>query len=354
MNARSDYWWKIPIIAGSTLLTLAIHYGLLAVIFGHSSLAHVIHGRLCYIPIAMAAAWFGLRGGLWTALAISVLIQPYIFYFGRHGSNLSSEFVEIFFYFAIAALVGALVDRESRIRRKQEQTQLQLERSQKLSMIGQMAAGVAHEIKNPLASIKGAFEIINDQKTPPEERKEFQEIVFKEINRINGTVKEFLDFARPRDFKLCRVDLSEIIEAAVKQMQSQAIQAGLKIETEIQSAVHITADPEKIHQVVINLILNAIEASPPESNIGISLKVEGSEAALRFRDGGPGINDADLERIFDPFFTTKAQGTGLGLAIVKSIVERHNGSIAVDSEPAKGTTFWIRLPVVGRGGPTTQ
>ena len=347
MKLKSDYWWKILIIAGSTLLTLAIHYGALESVLGHSSWAHAIHGRLCYIPIAMAAAWFGLRGGLWTALVISVSIQPYIFYFGRHVTNLSNELVEIFFYFAVAVLAGALVDRESRIRRKQEQTQLQLERSHKLSLIGQMAAGVAHEIKNPLASIKGAFEIINDVSIPPEEKKEFQEIVFKEISRINGTVKEFLEFARPRDFELRRINLSETVEAAVKQMQGQANKTGLKIDTKIKSGVHVLADREKMHQVVINLILNAIEASAPDCTIEIGLKVEGTEASMSFRDCGPGINNGHLERIFDPFFTTKSQGTGLGLAIVKSIVERHNGSIAVESGPIQGTAFIIKLPLDG-------
>jgi signal transduction histidine kinase len=109
--------------------------------------------------------------------------------------------------------------------------------------------------------------------------------------------------------------------------------------------VHVLADREKMQQVIINLILNAIEASAPDCRILIDLKVEGGVATMSFGDCGPGISNGHLERIFDPFFTTKTQGTGLGLAIVKSIVERHNGSIAVESGSDSGTIFTIKLPI---------
>ena len=346
MKKSQDSWPKILILVSSAAITLAIHYGLiLQPIFGHAGWVHAIHGRLCYIPIVIAASWFGLRGGIWMATVISVLALPYIFYFGGFHVNLSSELIEIIFYFAIAILAGGLIGREAKIRYQHEQSKLQLERSHKLSMIGQMAAGVAHEIKNPLASIKGAFEILSADSPVTEEKKEFQDIVFKEIKRIDGTVMEFLEFARPKEFELKRVKLGEILESALKQFQNQIAKAGLKLESNIAENIYINADSEKIHQVIINFILNAIEASPKGGSLAIALIKNGGYAKMIFKDSGIGFAAHETERIFEPFYTTKPKGTGLGLAIVKSIIERHGGSISVSSDQIKGAMFTIVLPV---------
>jgi len=341
-----DNWQKILILIASAAITLAIHYGwILQPIFGHASWVHAIHGRLCYIPIVIAASWFGLSGGVWMAAVISVLALPYIFYFGGVHVDLSSELIEIIFYYAIALLAGGLIDREAKIRYQHEQSQLQLERSHKLSMIGQMAAGVAHEIKNPLASIKGAFEILTTDSPVTDEKREFQDIVFKEIKRIDGTVMEFLEFARPKEFKLNRVNLGDILESVLRQFQNQIEKAGLKLKSNIAENIYINADPEKIHQVIINFILNSIEASTRGGNLAIALIKEGGDAKMIFEDNGAGISADEAERIFEPFYTTKPKGTGLGLAIVKSIIERHGGSISVSGGQHKGAIFTITLPV---------
>jgi len=341
---RNNYW-KILILVLTTTITLAIHYGwVLQPIFGHANWIHAIHGRLCYIPIVIAASWFGLRGGLWMALTISVLVLPYIFIFGGQHVDISSELLEIVFYFAIAVLMGALVDREAKIRRENERSQIQLERSHKLSMIGQMASGVAHEIKNPLASIKGAFEILSADDSTPAEKREFQEIVFKEIKRMDNTVKEFLDFSRTRRFQLKKTNLSEILKTALRQFQSQFEKAGFEIDARIAENVYVNADPEKIQQVIINLILNAMEASRNAGYIKIQLNGDANEVRLVFEDSGLGFSDNDREKIFEPFYTTKAKGLGLGLAIVKSIIERHEGTILIESKQGEGAKFTVSLP----------
>ena len=152
---------KFYILGGVIALTLGVHYGwIFQPLFGHVHWLHAIHGRFCYIPIVIAAAWFGLRGGLLTALFISVAILPYIFTSDLGAHDLADELAEIVFYFAIALLAGGLITREFRTRKKAEEIRLQLERSHKMSLVGQIAAGMAHEIKNPLASIKGAVEIL--------------------------------------------------------------------------------------------------------------------------------------------------------------------------------------------------
>jgi signal transduction histidine kinase len=338
---------KILSIAGVVALTVGIHYGwILEPIFGQSHWIHAIHGRFCYIPIVIAASFFGMRGGLWVAAVISALVLPYILGTDQSEHNRAGEYVEIVFYFAIAVLAGALTDRERRSRRRQEQTQLQLERSHKLSMVGQMAAGVAHEIKNPLASIKGGVEILCSDSTADEERSEFREIVTREIRRIDNTVKEFLDFARPRESRMEPVDLAEVTAAAVKQLETQAGTAGIRMVRSSEAKVMIRADREKIHQVVLNLLLNAIDVSAAGDVVEVTAGVNGrGQAELTVRDHGPGIDPAEAERIFEPFYTRKSAGSGLGLAIVKSIVESHRGDVSFKPAAGGGVVFAVTLPL---------
>ena len=337
---------KIAILAASIALTLGIHYGwVLEGIFGHTGWVHAIHGRFCYIPIAMAAAWFGLRGSLLAATVVSVLVLPYIFAAKSHSVDLSGELVEIIFYYAIAVLTGALFDRELRIRKKQENTQLQLERSQKLSMVGRMAAGVAHEIKNPLASIKGAVEIMTDPSVSATDKKEFTEIASKEIKRVDGTIKEFLDFARPKELNFEKVDMHDLLSVGVRQMESQLTKSALKLEPDIQKDIFVYGDREKIHQVFLNLILNAADASDSGKSIHLTLKrTDEHRIQMTVRDNGPGMDEIQSQRMFEPFYTTKSSGTGLGMAIVKAIVEKHNGRIHVNSEFGHGTEVVVELP----------
>ena len=342
--------YKILTIAALIALTVAIHYGfILRQLFGESHWIHAIHSRLCYIPIVIAASWFGLRGGLVAAATISVLILPYIFGTNLGEHNLAAELVEIFFYFAIAFLTGWLVDRELLARRKSEEIRFKFERSQRLSLVGQIAAGVAHEIKNPLASIKGAVEILDGESTSSDEREEFKGIILSEIKRVDNTVKEFLDFARPRETKLEKLNLSEALRSSLKQMETFASSNDIDIVDTIEDDVLVLADREKIHQVVLNILLNAIDASHAHSSIDVILAHSNDGmAALTVRDNGSGIEPGELEKIFEPFYTTKTSGTGLGLAVVKAIVEDHNGEIRIDSTPGDGSTVSITLPLYGR------
>ena len=337
---------KVFLLAALIGLTIAIHYGLvLERIFGHSAWIHAIHGRFCYIPIVIAAAWFGLRGGLIAAASISVLVLPYIFSNSMHSGNLAGEFIEIVFYFAIAGLTGALIDREMLIRRKHDKAQLQLERTQKLSMVGQLAAGVAHEIKNPLASIKGAVEILVDESTLPPDRAEFKDIAVKEIKRVDRTIGEFLDFARPKEIKFEKIDLAMLLNTSARQLEAQVGEKGIRLVVNAADGLFINGDYEKMHQILLNLLLNAADASAQNSTIELTaIDNADGRMTITIQDHGLGIKPEDLDRIFEPFYTTKASGTGLGLAIVKSIVERHNGTIEIGSQPGRGTTVSIHLP----------
>ncbi len=337
---------KLVILVVITSLTIAIHYGWLTEwLFGHVHWMHALHGRFCYIPIVIAASWFGLRGGVISAATICALILPYLSGSNTEEGGMSLELVEIFFYFAIGTLMGALVDREMLGRQKHEKMQIQLERSQRLSLIGQMAAGVAHEIKNPLASIKGALEILGDHKVAKLDQDEFREIGFKEVKRIDSTISEFLEFARPKETKKQKLDLSASLESSLKQLQPQVAKAGMQLQASIDPGVHVQGDQEKLHQVILNLLLNAVEASQVGDSIAISLASNGSgEIVLTISDSGNGMTPLEIGHAFDPFYTTKITGTGLGLSIVKSILEAHDGRIEIASELHKGTRVTVTLP----------
>lgn len=342
---------KIIVLSVIMALTLANHYGwVLAPIFNNYHWIHSLHGRFCYIPIVIAASWFGLRGGLYSATLISALVLPYIFGRELSSHDLAGELVELVFYFFIGFLIGALVDREFFARKKRQEAELQVERSQKLSLVGQMAAGVAHEIKNPLTSIKGAADILTDDRTPAKVRSEFSEILRDEVRRIDTTVAEFLAFARPRETKFERTDLSEIITSCVRQLSTQAQSNGVKLECRITADIVVNGDSEKLRQMTLNLGLNAIQATHTNELVTISLeRKDASMARLIINDNGNGIEGDDLDRVFEPFFTTKSSGTGLGLAIVKSIVDNHDGIISLVSDVSNGTTATVEIPLLLNG-----
>lgn len=344
---------RILVLVIASLVTVGIHYGWLTRPFGDAHWLHAIHGRLCYVPIVMAAAWFGLRGGLLQAAAISILVLPYVLGSAQGAHNIAAEWVEIFFYFGIAVLVGLLVERELAARRRELDTQLQLERSHKLSLAGQIAAGVAHEIKNPLASIKGAADILSDPSSSPADQAEFRDLLHAEIRRIDGTVKDFLEFARPRETLLETMNLSDALKAPLRQIEPQAREKNLRLDHEIEPQLHIQGDGEKIHQLVLNLLLNAVQASPPGGEIRVVLASQGpSRVVLEVVDHGAGVSAEHLPSVFEPFFTTRTSGTGLGLPIAKGIVERHGGQIALESSSGQGTRVRVSFPRLAAPGRT--
>lgn len=337
---------KILTLAVAVSLTVAIHYGwILQPLFGHSQWVHAIHGRLCYIPIVVAASWFGLRGALIVAATISLSVIPFILTKEMAMHSQAGEFVEIFFYFALAFLAGWLVDREWKSRERHAQMERALEKSQRLSQMGQMAASVAHEIKNPLASIKGALEIITNEGTQKSDRDEFTRIAQNEIQRIDHTVKEFLSYARPQQSRFSEVNVSALLQDSIRQLSPQAQKHRITFDESIKPGVVVEGDSAKLHQVFLNLALNAIEASPENTAIEVTLSSHRPGlVTVTITDAGPGIGSAKSEDLFDPFYTTKSSGSGLGLAIVKSVIDEHNGTVSLENAPVGGAVANITLP----------
>jgi len=343
---------KLVILVVIITITLAVHfYELLwQGVFGSSHFMHVIHGRLCYIPIVLGAVWFGLRGGIFSAAVISAFSFLYIVL--RQTSDpheLIGEYTEIVFYFAIAGFSGFLLDKERNVRKKKEQAEQKLQQSERLSMMGHMAASIAHEIKNPLGSIKGAAQIIKDKATSDKDRAEFADIIEKESDRLDGVVHDFLAYSRPGPSIILDVDVGDTLDTALKRLKFQAEKQGIAITFNSIKTPLIKGDPEKLQQLLLNILLNAMQAMPDGGKIEVNCReiLENTDKFIRIEisDNGPGIPANVLPNIFDPFFSTKSQGTGLGLAIAQAIVRQHKGSIAVDSAEGRGTSFVMLLPI---------
>lgn len=224
-------------------------------------------------------------------------------------------------------------------------------RADKLGALGTMAAGMAHEIKNPLSSMKVLSQLLPIKYQDEEFRNKFIEIMPREISRIDRIVESLLGFARATSPKFSRLDLKMVLEEDLKYYEDQAKKSGVEIVREFQNVPEIEADPDQLPQVFSNLILNAIQAMPEGGRLVVALregkKIENvlQSVQIEVSDTGHGITPANLARLFDPFFTTKYAGTGLGLTIAHSIVDGHRGSIDVKSEIGKGTAFIVTLPL---------
>ncbi|MCD6580575.1 MAG: sensor histidine kinase [Desulfuromusa sp.] len=322
--------------------------------------------RLYYLPIVLAGLWFSLRGGIVVAVLVSLLFAPHIFFkWGRIDVIPLEHYLEIVLFNLTGFLTGFLSSRinfqsmraeknmeqlsESFTKLREQATLIveiedQLRQADRLTALGELSAGMAHEIRNPLGSIRGTAEILRDALPDNTKYTEFSQILIKEVDRLNRVVENFLNFAQPTsnqqyDFKPNEI-LHEVLQLCHQQMTKDNIQIHWQ-ENPLPAAV---GDAAQFKQVFLNLILNALQAMTTGGDLWIESEVnEENQIVLIFRDNGPGIPAADLDRIFNPFFTTKAKGTGLGLAITYRIVQNHCGKISVANSPAGGAEFTMIL-----------
>ena len=224
----------------------------------------------------------------------------------------------------------------------------EIARSQRLASVGRLAAGVAHEIRNPLSSIKGFATYFKERYPDARQDQTTADIMIQEVDRLNRVVSQLLEFARPISISPRPALITNIVADSLKLIQQQAQDKQITISTRNSANIdEINVDPDRINQVLLNLYLNAIEAMAPGDNLQIEISdsAETSGLNIQVSDTGKGIIAKDLPKIFDPYFTTKSSGTGLGLAIVHNIVEALGGAIEVKSEVGIGTTFTLTLPI---------
>ena len=221
-------------------------------------------------------------------------------------------------------------------------------RNERLSALGNLAAGVAHEIRNPLSSIKGFATYLSGKVKDEGPDTEVAKMMVQEVDRLNRVVSELLEFARPSGMRFKRANVNDVVEKALRLAGSDAAAKGIAPSFSRDDALPLVpVDAERLTQALLNVFLNAIQASEPGGALAASVFVdrESDSLALRIADAGRGISPSALSMIFNPYYTTKPSGTGLGLTIVHQIVEGHGGEIKIESQPGKGTVFTLLLPL---------
>jgi len=355
--------------ARGEIYSTLVKIGLASLLIAHTGGINSSYYLIYYLPVVTAAMYSGPWGTLgWTALcsaAYCSFLIPALREYRLTASGAEELGIRVLFFFLAAILVNRFVmeNREQAERyrllaeqlaetnQQLERVQAEARRSERLAALGQLTAGLAHEIRNPLGVIKGSAETLG-QKLPAEDSvaKELAGFISSEVNRLNSLVSRFLDFARPLQLKKHPEEIPPIVDYALKAARDRWPESKVQVEREYAAKLSaVPLDAELTEQVFTNLVFNAYEAMGAE---GGKLRVEIARKDIDGRHGievtladtGPGVPPELCEQIFNPFFTTKNEGVGLGLSIVSKIVDDHGGWIRVQPNPGKGACFRIFFP----------
>ena len=335
---------------------------------------HDVLRRLYYLPILFAAFSVGLRGGVAVSVFASLIYFPHAFLslVARDPGDVLEKGLEILLYNIVAVVAGMLVDREREERAKQQRLaaklsdaleeqrriEAQLIRAGRLGALGELTAGIAHEIKNPLHAMKGTAEILRDVVPREAPERKMLDLHIEEIDRLAQTSERFLTFARPSPPDRRPVNLAEIAGRVVSLVEAQAGREGVQTVVrphEGENRPGVSGDPEQLTQLLLNIAINGVQAMAGGGggvltfSVGPERQGDRPFFAVRVSNTGPTIPEDQLERIFDPFFTTKDAGTGLGLSICARIAEQHDGYLSVRNLPdGTGVEFALALPAEGQ------
>lgn len=248
-------------------------------------------------------------------------------------------------FYAVAFLSGFLSEQEKAAKRDLWAMEDQMKRVERLAAVGEMAAGLAHEVKNPLASLRGSIQMLRDQLPYDPNQERLMQIALREADRLSTLVTDFLMFARPGQGKVETIRLDRAISEIVTLIASDPVfRSGIDIQTDLAGAIYARMDPQHFKQVMWNLINNAAEAIDGHGSIEIRLyPCRKNQACIDIADSGCGISRDMMARVFDPFFSTKSRGTGLGLSIVQQIINAYGGLVHIESSPDEGTIVTLRL-----------
>ncbi|MGC9970443.1 MAG: ATP-binding protein [Bryobacteraceae bacterium] len=357
---------RVPALAtrrGSVLANL-LKLGLGYLIIFHSSGITSSYYWILLIPVVSAAATLGVGG---TVLFTVLACATYLSFLLRVDWELyrldPDQVAELSLRLISLAVIGFLTQRLAEANRMEalraqaaadqlaeanrnlQEAEAVARRSERLAALGQLSAGLAHELRNPLGTMRASAEMLRSSLPAGNEvAAELAGFISSEVDRINSLVTRFLDFARPLEVRLEPAELSEVIDRAIAQLERDSPRRVTVYKNYSPDVPLFPFDAELIERVVYNLLLNAAQATQPGGAVTVKTRPVDGDVEVSVIDRGAGIHPDHLENIFNPFFTTKKEGAGLGLSVVSKIVDLHGGRITVESEPGKGSVFRLFLP----------
>lgn len=347
-----------------SVISFLIKFALCYVLIGWTDGIQSSYYWILLLPVISAGTSLGLIG---TAIATTLACGAYLSFllYLRPGQYIAEDQIrELILRITILPVVGFLTHQLAEANRVEarrykaaakqlaeanlhlQEAEAAVRRSERLAALGQMSAGLAHELRNPLGTMKTSAEmLVRNVEKSNEIAREMAGFISSEVDRTNSLITRFLDFARPLAIRSARADLGEVIDRAVGQIENNRPPLNVVVYKNYSPDVRpFLFDAELIERVIYNLVLNAAQSSPPHGAITVKTREVGDMVELAVIDCGSGIDAKQMENIFNPFFTTKSNGVGLGLAIVSKIVDEHGGKISVESEPGNGSVFRVYLP----------
>jgi two-component system sensor histidine kinase HydH len=351
----------IQILIDTFVVTVILFVtGSFSSIFSFLYLVVIIYSSIL-LPIRgtiVIAAVCSIQFGIMVDLEYFGIIYP----FGTNAGSLATAYPwnQVFYKilitmtacFAVAFLSSFLSEQVRRTRRELRIMEDQVKRVEKMASIGEMAAGLAHEIKNPLASLTGSIQLLSEDIRYDPDHDRLMQIILREADRLSSLVNNFLLYARPPAGKVEIIELDKVLTETAELFEKDASNDGHIITTRnIQSNIRISMDPVHLRQILWNLLINASEAIEGDGAINIEMyALKNKKVCVKITDNGCGMSQDELKSIFDPFYTTKPNGTGLGLSIVHRILDAYDSWMDVESEANKGTTFTLQFKQIGATG----
>lgn len=346
-RARRIPWSWLGIAAAVGTIT-AFHY----LVDPHALQHHEVLRRLYYLPIIWAAFAGGLRLALLTAAATVAAYTPHAFFMPHHMDPASSvdKAAELLLYFAVGGLTGFLVDRERRAREATERAVVERSRAERdaarLEGLVHLTRGLAHEIRNPLAGIQGAIEILAGAVTPERPEREMADIGLRETQRLNRVLTQFLAFARPRPASPAAFEAGPLVQHVANLAQTRAVETGVEVTAGDDTArAQAFGDADHVTQVLLNLVNNAVAAAGPGGHVWITARRDDGGIRFCVDDDGPGIPPELEGSVYDPYVSGREDGTGLGLSIAALLVRQQGSLLAHSPRVEGGTSFHFQLPL---------
>ena len=349
-----------------SIATIVLELGLCYLIVGYGGGISSSYFLVLYLPVMSAATEFGLLGAATVATAAIAEYLSFLLFLESDQVILPDEVRELVLRCLFFPVVGfltyqlaqanreetrkaqATAEKLAEANRNLKEAEAQVRRTERVAALGQLTAGLAHELRNPMGTIKTSAEMLARQVGQENEiAREMAGYITEEVDRTNSLITRFLEFARPQRLRLEKGDIHALLDRVIARFERDKSVANpvTVIRNYSPDIPPVSFDGELLEQVILNLISNAAQASPPGAVVTVKTRLADHSVEISVIDTGSGIEPKDLENIFNPFFTTKASGVGLGLAICSKIVDEHGGSIAVESTPGDGSVFRVYLPV---------